>query len=345
VRGWLALGEMAKIRGELPTARKILEDARPVAVSLAAEAGGAAADASHLLFMLHSDLAQTLFIAGEVAAARDEAGLAVELARARRDARNDDTSARYDYARALALLGLAEQTGGDLVTPEGRYREALAEHRLLAARDPSNADWQRAVGVDADRMGTLMNLRGDRRGALPWLRESVEVSVKVAEIAPDNMEWKRDIAISRYTLATVLSELGELDEARTELTAALKVEEELLSSAPDAGRAARDLGVMLLSLGELEFKAGRADAARAALERGIAVEKEYLRTVDTPAVRQDIANALLVLAANEKGAAALGHIEEAVAILGPVRSLAAANASLDATIRQADEALAKAKRK
>jgi tetratricopeptide (TPR) repeat protein len=345
VRGWLALGEMAKIRGELPAARKILEDARPVAVSLAAEAGGPAADASHLLFTLHSDLAQTLFIAGEVAAARDEAGLAVELARARRDARADDANARYDHARALALLGLAEQTGGDLVTPEARYREALAEHRLLAARDPSNADWQRAVGVDADRMGSLMNLRGDRRAAIPWLKESAEVSVRVSEIAPENLEWKRDIFISRLALGAVLVELGELDEARKELTQALKIQEELMAAAPGAGRSARELGMVLLSLGEVEFKAGRPEAGRAALERSIAVEKEYLRSVDTAPVRQDLAGSLLLLAKNEEGAAALGHIEEAVAILAPVRNMAAANPGLDTLIKQADEALAKAKRK
>jgi tetratricopeptide (TPR) repeat protein len=345
VRGWLALGEMAKIRGELPTARKILEDARPVAVSLAAEAGGAAADASHLLFMLHSDLAQTLFIAGEVAAARDEAAQAVKVARARRDARADDANARYDHARALALLGLAEQTGGDLVTPEARYREALAEHRLLAARDPSNADWQRAVGVDADRMGSLMNLRGDRRAAIPWLKESIEVSVRVSEIAPENLEWKRDIFISRLALGAVLVELGELDEARKELTLALKIQEELIAAAPGAGRSARELGMVLFSIGEVEFKAGRPEAARAALERSIQVEKEHLRTVDTAPVRQDLAGALLLLARNEKGAAAIAHLEEAVAILEPVRGMADANPGLGTLIQQVDEALAKAKRK
>lgn len=344
VRAWLALAEMAKIRGELPAARKILEDARAIAVDVAADAGGPAADASHLLFTLHSDLAQTSFLAGDVRAARDEATAAVDLARARRGARADDAGARFDYARALALLGLAEQTGGDLVTPEARYREALAEHRLLAARDPSNADWQRAVGVDADRMGNLMNLRGDRRAALPWLRESVEVSMRVSEIAPNNLEWKRDIFISRLALGAALAELGELDEARKELTAALKIQEELMAVAPGAGRAARELGLVLLSLGEVELKAGRPEAGRAALERSIAVGKEHLRAVDTAAVRQDLAGALLLLAVNEEGSAALGHLEDAVATLDPVRGLAVANPGLSDLIEQADEALAKARR-
>ena len=52
-----------------------------------------------------------------------------------RAARPDDTDARYDAAVALTLLGLTEAQGGDLITPEPRYREALAEHRALAARD------------------------------------------------------------------------------------------------------------------------------------------------------------------------------------------------------------------
>lgn len=344
VRGWLALAEMAKIRGDLPAARKILGDARATATAVAKDAGGPAADQSHLLFTLHSDLAQTLYLTGETRAARDEAASAVALALARRDARPDDANARYDHATALALLGLAEQTTGDLVTPEARYREALAAHRLLAARDPSNAHWQRAIGVDADRMGGLMTLRGDKRAALPWFRESTEVSVRVSEIAPANQEWKHDIFISRLALGTLLRELGELDEARTELTSALTIQEELMKTSPDAGRAEYEVAMVLFELGAVELKAGKPEAGRGALERSIEAYKRLLRSVDTPAARQNLAGGLLLLAANEKGAPALGHLEEAVATLDPVRGLAAANPGLEQTIREADEMLRKAKR-
>ncbi len=343
VRGWLALAEMARIGGDLPAARKILEEARAAAVVVAEEAGGPAADASHLLFTLHRDLGQTLFLSGEVRAARDEAVAGVALARARRAARPDDANARYDLAGALTLLGLAEQTGGELVTPEALYREALDEHRRLAARDPSNAEWQRALGVDADRMGGLMRARGDAAAALPWLKESAEVSVRVLEIAPGNLEWKRDVFISRLALGGLLKELGRLDDARAELQEALTIQEQLMAVAPSAGRAARELGLVLHEIGDLELKAGRVEAGRAATARSVEVYKQYLRSVDTPAVRQDLAAALVLLAGIERGAAAVGHLEEAVATLEPVRALGAANPGLETALKDAEERLRKAR--
>jgi tetratricopeptide (TPR) repeat protein len=208
---------MARIRGDLHGARRILEEGRPVAEALVEAAGGPGADAARLLFALRSDLVQALFVAGEVAAARDEAQAALALARARRAARPDDADARYDAATAMSLLGLPLQQSGDLTTPEPLYREALAEHQALATRDPSNAQWQRAIGVDADRMGALMFLRGAPEAALPWLRESDAASVRVAAIAPGNLEWQRDVFLSATALGDLLSHLGRFDEARAEL--------------------------------------------------------------------------------------------------------------------------------
>ena len=335
----LSLAEMARIRGDLPASRRILEDGRADAVALAAEAGGAGADASRLLFTLCSDLVQTLFLAGEVRAAQEEALALRDLSRARRAARPDDADARFDAAVALTLLGLPLQQSGDLTTPEPLYREALAEHRALVARDPSNVQWQRALGVDADRMGALMRLRGDNKAALPWLRESDAVSVRVSAIAPANLEWQRDVFISAMSLGVLLMDLGRLDEARTELERALALQEHLTAMAPGAGRGARELGLVLVQLGDLEIRAHRVEAGQAAFRRTVEVCKEYLRAVDTPAVREDLANALLMLASSERGAVAAGHLDEAVEVLGPVRGLVDANPTLRDLVTRADEAV------
>jgi tetratricopeptide (TPR) repeat protein len=280
-----------------------------------------------------------------VRAARDEALAVLDLARARKAARPDDAGARFEAAVALTTLGLAEQTGGDLVTPEARYREALSEHQLLAARDPSNAQWQRAIGVAADRMGSLMKARGDAKAALPWFLESDAASVRVAAIAPGNLEWQRDLFISAMALGRILTELGRLDEARAEIQRAVEVQERMRAMAPGTAREDRDLSVALLALGKVEVEARRAAAAEAALSRCIELLRRYFREVDTPAVRQDLALALLRLAKSKpRGTAAVRDIEEAVEILAPVRSLAAANPELGSLVREADKALLAEKR-
>ena len=93
---------------------------------------------------------------------------------ARADARPDDFDARYDLAVAQTSLGGALVNGGDHTAAEQSYRQALSVQRLLAARDPSNMAWQRAVGVVADRLGNLTMRRGDLKAALPWLLEEAD---------------------------------------------------------------------------------------------------------------------------------------------------------------------------
>jgi tetratricopeptide (TPR) repeat protein len=339
----LALAEVARIRGDLPLSRRILEEGRPGAIAFAAETGGPGGDSSHLLLQLRSDLVKTLNLAAEVRAEHDEAVAALDLARARAAARPDDFGARSDLAVAQTDLGGADEHGGDLVAAERSYRQALSEHRLLAARDPSNTEWQRAVGVVADRLGALMMARGDLRAALPWLKESDAASARLLEIAPGNLEWQRDQGISAMALGDVLAQLDRVDEARAEMQRAVAVLDPLVGKAPDAGRCEHDLGIVLGHLGQLELRTHHLAAGRAAQERSIELLRRYLRGAETPQTRHELAAALLILAESEEGAAALSHIEEARKILEPVRALAGANPELRELFGEADEMLRKAK--
>lgn len=342
VRTLIALAEVARIRGDLPGSRRLLGEGRPMAEQLAAEAGGPASDASHLLVELHSDLWKTLNLSAEVRAERDEAHAALDLARARVEARPDDMGARFDLATAEMQVGAADEHGGDLAAAERSFRRAHAEYRALAARDPSNTEWQRAVGVITDRIGVLCVSRGDPAAALPWLKESDEASARLAAIAPGNLEWQRDLGVSALALGDVLLALGRVDEARAEMARSVDVLERLVGKAPDAGRSEHDLGIALGHLGQLELSARRTEAGQAAQKRSIALLKRRLAGADTPQTRHEVAAALLILAESERGAAALGHIEEAVAILAPVRPMAAANADLGELLKEADEMLRQA---
>ncbi|MFT3771112.1 MAG: tetratricopeptide repeat protein [Minicystis sp.] len=210
---------------------------------------------------------------------------------------------------------------------------------MLAARDPSNAQWQRAIGVDADRMGSLMRARGDLKAALPWSRESDAASLRVAAIAPGNLEWQRDVFISALQLGMLLAELDRLDEARTELQRAVDIQERLMTTtAPDTARAERELSLALDQLGAVELKAHHLAAGQALLLRSIETLKRYFRKVDTPAVRQDLAHTLLRLAESERGIVARDHLEEAVGILDPIRALSEGNPELRRLMVQVDEA-------
>ncbi|APR76730.1 serine/threonine protein kinase [Minicystis rosea] len=343
VRRRIALAEVARIRNDLPASRRLLEEGGALAARLVDEAGGPRADVAHLLVTLHSDLWKTLNLAGEVKAERDVAIAALDLARARVDARPDDHGARYDLAVAQTQLGAAEDHGGDGAAAEQSYRQALSEHRLLAARDPSNTEWERAVGVVAERLGSLMLRRGDTKGALSWLRESDDASVRLVAIAPENLEWQRDLGVSALALGDALASLDRLDEARRETQRAVDVFKRLLEIRPDVGRSEHDLGIALSHLGEVEIKAHHVPLGQEEQRRGIEMLKRHLHTADTPQARHELAAALLVLAESEHGPEATRHIEEALAILAPIRALSGGNAELQELIAGADELLRKAR--
>ncbi|MDI1435329.1 protein kinase domain-containing protein [Polyangium sorediatum] len=335
VRTHVALAEVARLRGDLLASRRLLELARPAALSLVAEAGGPASEASRLLFSLRCDRWKTLNLSGEVRAEREEAVAALDLARARVAARPDDMVARYDLASAEMQLGAADEHAGELAAAEPSYRAAHAGYRALAERDPSNIEWQRAVGAMSDRLGALAIARGDAEAALPWMRESDASSARLVALAPDNLEWQRDQSVSALALGDVLRALRRVDEARVEMRRAVDLLEKLAEKAPDARRSEHDLGVALGHLGQLELETKRLDVGQAAQRRSVELLKRHLAAVDTPQNRHEVAAALLILAENERGPSAAAHVDEALAILRPIEATAEENADLRDLIQDA----------
>jgi hypothetical protein len=110
-------------------------------------------------------------------------------------------------------------------------------------------------------------------------------------------------------------------------------------TAPATARAERELSRALDSLGAVELKAHHLAAGQASIQRSIEMLKRYFRRVDTPAVRQDLAVALLRLAKTERGTVSRAHLEEAVGILDPIRSLSEGNPELHKVVVEADELL------
>jgi tetratricopeptide (TPR) repeat protein len=341
VESRIHLADVARIRGDLAASRRLLEESLPVAEARVREAG-VGAEVSRVLLVLRFDLWKTLDLSGEVRLEGDEARAALALARARAEARRDDLDAQHLRAVAGMQAGVASENAGDLAAAERAYREALAEHRAIAAHDPSNTEWQRSVGVAADRLGNLAMTRGDFKASLEWFRASDASSMQLAAIEPKNPEWQRDLSVSALAIGDVLVKLGRLDEARASTKRAIDLLEQLVSRGPDAGRAEKDLGVTLGHLGQLELAARDLPAASAALERSVVILGQLLRGVDTPQARLELAAATLLLAEAERGPKARRHVEEALALLEPLRPTASTSPELAELIKEADRARARA---
>ena len=63
-----------------------------------------------------------------------------------------------------------ERLNDALASYEGKHRIISA----LAAQDPSNADWQRDLAVDYERLGDMEVQRGDDEAAAGYFRRALE---------------------------------------------------------------------------------------------------------------------------------------------------------------------------
>ena len=108
------------------------------------------------------------------------------------------------------LLGDVEAGLGNRSTALDHYERGQALVQALAARDPSNAEWQRDLSVSYDRVGDISAARGDRDGALKAYKDGLDIRKALAARDPSNVVWQTDLVVSGWKLASA----GAADAAR-----------------------------------------------------------------------------------------------------------------------------------
>ena len=155
--------------------------------------------------------------------------------------------------RSLYSLGAAQLFGRSSSEGEASLRRALEMVEASTQPDEQVHSWI------LNDMGVALISRQDYRGAIPLMRESVEIKKRFyPESHPDRIN-------SLNALGYVLLLAGERREARGYLQTALDAQERTLG--PDDPQ----VGLILQSMGELERQEGRVDRARALLERSLAI--------------------------------------------------------------------------
>jgi hypothetical protein len=117
---------------------------------------------------------------------------------------------------------------------------------------------------------------------------------------------------------------------------AVEIYERLVRAHPDDSRALQQLGVALGHLGALEIAAGDRVAAAAVLRRSVGSLRDRLARDDTPQARHELAAGLFLLVRVERGEAARAGIAEGLAVIEPLRAIAADNPEFAEMIAEAD---------
>jgi tetratricopeptide (TPR) repeat protein len=179
---------------------------------------------------------------------------------------------------------LREQS--DLAAARTNYAESLAVMRRLAEHDPSNADLQRDLSLNLDRVGDTLREQGDLGGALAVYRESLEVRRRLTEADPSNLEWQRDLSVSLDSVGQLLHYQGDLPGALAHYSESLALIRHLVETDPSSMVWQRDLGVSLDRVGDALRDQGDPAGALANYEESLAVRRRLAEIDPSNAVWQ-----------------------------------------------------------
>ena len=154
-------------------------------------------------------------------------------------------------SRSATKIGDVQSAQGQLEQALNAYRRALAIAEQLAARDPSNAAWQRDLSVSYEKIGDVQSAQGQLEPALDAYRRALAIREQLAARDPSNAAWQRDLGVSYLRVSQALPE-DRQPEAAELMQRGLTVLVELAQAGrlplPDVAR----LEQLLEGLGERE---------------------------------------------------------------------------------------------
>ena len=171
--------------------------------------------------------------------------------------RGDSAGALDHYTRALNIrerLGHADPRDND-------WQRNLRIAERLADADPHNTDWQRDLSIRLERVGDVLDGRGDAAGALEHYTRALHIAERLIEADPHNTDRLRNLWVSLNRVGDLLAGRGETADALQHHSRALQIAERLAKADPHNTDRQRNLSISLTRVGDL--MAGRGDLAGA----------------------------------------------------------------------------------
>jgi tetratricopeptide (TPR) repeat protein len=141
------------------------------------------------------------------------------------------------------------------------YEQGLEIARRLAALEPENTDYQRALSLSYERLGDLDG-RVDPAKARDWYAQGLEIARRLAALEPENVQAACDLAISLNKLAEWHLGEDETGLAEDYSKQAIALMEQAASLSPE------DSGLQY-NLACARARLGRIEGALEALDRSV----------------------------------------------------------------------------
>ena len=151
--------------------------------------------------------------------------------------------------------------------------ESLAK---LAAADPSEAQWQRDLGVSHARLGDVLSAQGDMGSALTAYRDALTVLQRLVAADPSNPDWQRDLNTTHMRLGEVLEKQGDLGGALAAYRDSHAITQRLAADDFNSCQLQEDLSGENSHLGDVLWAQGDLGGALAAYQEGLAIAQELV---------------------------------------------------------------------
>jgi eukaryotic-like serine/threonine-protein kinase len=185
------------------------------------------------------------------------------LALFQRVAGTDPSRLRYQRAVGISSMKLGDLMGhpmftnaGDTAAAISAYEEANARLEQAGQRGDTTFALARHRAIVRERIGRLMQERGDFPQATLWLDRSLSVRDSLVQQNPASVEARRDMAIGHYLKCGLHLAERRPDRALPPCEQSLAIRRVLLREDPKDSRFIRGMGIIHRRLGEIHVMAG-----------------------------------------------------------------------------------------
>jgi tetratricopeptide (TPR) repeat protein len=169
------------------------------------------------------------------------------------------------------LGGIANVTNLD--TRQRLVDRVRARLAMLAAAEPSNADWQRLLAVSLGRRGDLLHAQGDTGAALEAYRSGLAIRERLAAADPSNVGLQDDLSKGQSDVGDVLLEQGDAEAALAWFRSSLAISERLAAADSSDVRRQRDLSLGHGRVGDVLRVQGHTHAAVEFFRAALAIDE------------------------------------------------------------------------
>lgn len=265
--------------GDMAGARTAYTKAITAAEALMREAPDSV-NSAWTLALVYEKVADVEAPSGQVREALAHQRASLELFR--KVAATDTARLRYMRAVGISSMKLGDLLGhptftnaGDTASAIAAYDDANTQLERAAALGDTTYSLARHRAIIRERLGRLMQERGDYAQATRWLEQSLQVRDSLQRANAKSVESRRDVAIGLYLLCGLHLAEKRPDRAGPPCERSLAIRRVLLEEDPRDTRFIRGMGIIHRRLGEIRVMERRLPLAMREYDAAVRFYDQY----------------------------------------------------------------------